>query len=122
MKTGTKDVLVATDVAGRGIDVKNVTVVVNYDMAKNIEGMAFFDSVCNFRRIGDSDVLTLLVIADYTHRIGRTGRAGQKGLAITFLSKGDEDVLYDLKQLISKSPSSVVPPELAKHEVRRTFY
>ncbi|KAJ3043102.1 DEAD (Asp-Glu-Ala-Asp) box polypeptide 23 [Rhizophlyctis rosea] len=90
LKTGTKDILVATDVAGRGIDVKNVSLVVNYDMAKNIE--------------------------DYTHRIGRTGRAGQKGLAITFLGKGDEDVLYDLKMIISKSPISVVPPELAKHE------
>ena len=44
----TLDILVATDVAGRGIDVKGVTHVINYDMAKTID--------------------------DYTHRIGRTGR------------------------------------------------
>ncbi|KAJ3299985.1 DEAD (Asp-Glu-Ala-Asp) box polypeptide 23 [Borealophlyctis nickersoniae] len=94
LKTGGKDILVATDVAGRGIDVKNVSLVVNYDMAKNIE--------------------------DYTHRIGRTGRAGKHGLAITFLGKGDEDVLYDLKQTIQKSSISTVPPELAKHEAAQS--
>jgi ATP-dependent RNA helicase DDX23/PRP28 len=47
LKTGAKDILVATDVAGRGIDVKDVSLVINYDMTKSIE--------------------------DYTHRIGRTG-------------------------------------------------
>ena len=38
LKSGDKDILVATDVAGRGIDIKDVTLVINYDMAKNIEG------------------------------------------------------------------------------------
>ncbi|KAJ3106137.1 DEAD (Asp-Glu-Ala-Asp) box polypeptide 23 [Phlyctochytrium planicorne] len=90
LKTGTKDILIATDVAGRGIDIKNVSLVVNFDMAKNIE--------------------------DYTHRIGRTGRAGQKGTAITFLASSDTDVYYDLKQLLMKSPGSRIPPELSNHE------
>merc|ERR1711918_274749 len=53
LKEGGKDILVATDVAGRGIDVKDVSLVINYDMAKTIEM--------------------------YTHRIGRTGRAGKSG-------------------------------------------
>ena len=39
LKNGSKDILVATDVAGRGIDIKDVSIVLNYDMAKNIEGM-----------------------------------------------------------------------------------
>ncbi|KAJ3322154.1 mRNA splicing protein prp28 [Gonapodya sp. JEL0774] len=91
LKTGVKDILVATDVAGRGIDIKDVSLVVNYDMAKNIE--------------------------DYTHRIGRTGRAGKSGIAITFVNPtADAAVMYDLKQTIMKSSISKCPPELAKHE------
>ena len=81
--------------------------VINYDMAKNIQ--------------------------DYTHRIGRTGRAGKTGIAVTFLTKDDSAVFYDLKQVqltlssflfnyivlcpqaILESPISVCPPELASH-------
>lgn len=89
LKSGSAGVLVATDVAGRGIDVKNVSLVINYDMAKTIE--------------------------DYTHRIGRTGRAGNSGVAITFLSNKDADVMYDLRQMLAKSSISKVPHELAIH-------
>lgn len=89
LKNGSADVLVATDVAGRGIDVKNVSLVINYDMAKTIE--------------------------DYTHRIGRTGRAGNSGVAITFLSNKDAEVMYDLRQMLAKSSLSKVPHELAVH-------
>ncbi|XP_018417392.1 PREDICTED: probable ATP-dependent RNA helicase DDX23 [Nanorana parkeri] len=89
LKAGAKDILVATDVAGRGIDIHDVSMVVNYDMAKNIE--------------------------DYIHRIGRTGRAGKSGVAITFLTKEDASVFYDLKQAILESPVSSCPPELANH-------
>ncbi|KAK3108432.1 hypothetical protein FSP39_007859 [Pinctada imbricata] len=90
LKGGAKDILVATDVAGRGIDIKDVSLVINYDMAKNIE--------------------------DYTHRIGRTGRAGKTGVAITFVTpEHDAAVLFDLKQTILASPVSVCPPELANH-------
>lgn len=63
--------------------------VINYDMAKTIE--------------------------DYTHRIGRTGRAGKAGLAISFCTKDDSALFYDLKQLILASPISVCPPELMNH-------
>ncbi|XP_053212343.1 probable ATP-dependent RNA helicase DDX23 [Panonychus citri] len=89
LKSGEKDILVATDVAGRGLDVKNVSLVINYDMAKSIE--------------------------DYTHRIGRTGRAGATGRAISFLTKDDSHLFYDLKQLLTQSPASTCPPELANH-------
>ncbi|KAJ2008621.1 mRNA splicing protein prp28 [Coemansia thaxteri] len=91
LKSGAAEILVATDVAGRGIDVKDVVLVVNFDMAKDIES--------------------------YTHRIGRTGRAGKRGLAVTFLSPVDDrDVLYDLRKMIAASPLSRCPPELATHE------
>lgn len=68
VRNGTTDVLVATDLAGRGIDVPDVSLVVNFNMATNIES--------------------------YTHRIGRTGRAGKSGVAITFLGNEDSDVMY----------------------------
>ncbi|KAF3032541.1 mRNA splicing protein prp28 [Didymella heteroderae] len=90
LRDGRTDVLVATDLAGRGIDVPDVSLVVNFNMATSIES--------------------------YTHRIGRTGRAGKSGVAITFLGNEDADVLYDLKQMLSKSQISKVPEELRKHE------
>ena len=52
---------------------------------------------------------------DYTHRIGRTGRAGKKGVAISFLTKEDSAVFYDLKQALLESPVSTCPQELANH-------
>lgn len=90
LRNGSIDILVATDLAGRGIDVPDVSLVLNFNMATNIES--------------------------YTHRIGRTGRAGKQGVAITFLGGEDADVMYDLKQMISKSEISRVPEELRKHE------
>eukprot|EP00057_Strongylocentrotus_purpuratus_P014069 XP_011668543.1 PREDICTED: probable ATP-dependent RNA helicase DDX23 [Strongylocentrotus purpuratus] len=89
LKAGLKDILVATDVAGRGIDIKDVSVVINFDMAKNIE--------------------------DYTHRIGRTGRAGKTGTAVSFLTPDDSAIFYDLKNVLSASTTSSCPPELASH-------
>ncbi|BGP38558.1 mRNA splicing protein prp28 [Rhodotorula kratochvilovae] len=89
IRTGENDILVATDLAGRGIDVPDVSLVVNFQMSNTIEA--------------------------YIHRIGRTGRAGKTGVAITFLSDADEELFYDLKQEISKSPVSRLPPDLARH-------
>jgi ATP-dependent RNA helicase DDX23/PRP28 len=85
-------VLIATDVAGRGIDVPDVGLVVNYQMPSTIEA--------------------------YTHRIGRTGRAGKKGVATSFVTPEDRDVYFDLKQLLTES-GNVVPPELARHEASK---
>lgn len=67
IRTGENDILVATDLAGRGIDVPDVSLVVNFQMSNTIEA--------------------------YIHRIGRTGRAGKTGVAITFLSDTDEELL-----------------------------
>lgn len=94
LRNGQVDCLVATDIAGRGIDVSNVSLVLNFQMCRTIE--------------------------DYTHRIGRTGRAGKNGVAITFLGKEDDEVLYDLKQMISRSPISKLSEELRRHEAAQT--
>lgn len=87
-KNGDFDILVATDVAGRGIDVQGVKLVINFDMPKDIES--------------------------YTHRIGRTGRAGMKGLAISFVTEQDSNLFYDLKQFLISS-NNIVPMELANN-------
>ena len=86
LRGGTAEVLVATDLAGRGIDVPDVSLVINFNMATSIE--------------------------QYTHRIGRTGRAGKSGVAVTFLGNEDADVMYDLRQMLTKSAISRVPDEL----------
>jgi ATP-dependent RNA helicase DDX23/PRP28 len=88
-RDGDFDIMIATDVAGRGIDVKDVGMVLNYDMPHTIES--------------------------YTHRIGRTGRAGAKGSALTLLTSSDEKVFYDLKQFLDASKVPV-PHQLANHE------
>ena len=91
-KAGQYDILVATDVAGRGIDVKNIDLVVNYELPH--------------------------VIENYTHRIGRTGRGGRRGTAVAFLTGEDTDIMYDLKELL-KNSGNVVPPELDRHEASK---
>ncbi len=75
-KAGELEVLVATDVAARGLDVAGVPCVINYDLPYNAE--------------------------DYVHRIGRTGRAGAKGEAIALFTSEEERFLLDVEKLIGK--------------------
>jgi ATP-dependent RNA helicase DDX5/DBP2 len=82
-KTGRAKVLVATDVAQRGLDIKNVQFVVNYDVPSNIE--------------------------DYVHRIGRTGRAGEKGDSYTCLGAGDEAIARQIMQVFQKAGQAITP-------------
>merc|ERR1719207_128157 len=89
-KEGQVDILVATDVAGRGIDVKGVKHVINFDMPKSVE--------------------------DYAHRIGRTGRAGMKGTATSFITESDSHLFYDLNEFM-KSTNQLVPLEIQKHQM-----
>jgi len=72
-KKGEVDLLVCTDVAARGLDIKDVPAVFNFDVPFNAE--------------------------DYVHRIGRTGRAGAAGLAVTFVSKSDARLVGDIEKL-----------------------
>lgn len=77
-----KDVLVATDVASKGLDFPDIQHVINYDMPDDIE--------------------------NYVHRIGRTGRSEQKGLATTFVNKSTEQsVLLDLKHLLIEAKQKI---------------
>ncbi|MDA0346912.1 MAG: DEAD/DEAH box helicase [Verrucomicrobia bacterium] len=76
-KNGQTPVLVATDVAARGIDVRNITLVVNYDLPSEAD--------------------------NYVHRIGRTARAGASGRAITFCCHEELDLLRDVEKIIKQS-------------------
>ena len=73
-KRGEVDLLVCTDVAARGLDIKDVPAVFNFDIPFNAE--------------------------DYVHRIGRTGRAGANGLAVNFVCKSDARLVADIEKLI----------------------
>jgi ATP-dependent RNA helicase RhlE len=75
-KQGEVDLLVCTDVAARGLDIKDVPAVFNFDVPFNAE--------------------------DYVHRIGRTGRAGASGLAVTLVSPSDTRLVADIEKLIKK--------------------
>lgn len=98
-KTGTYRVLVATDIASRGIDVENIEVVINYDLPDNPH--------------------------DYVHRVGRTGRAGRAGQAITFITPDQRGEIRGIERLVRTplriSPLPELPPRPAgvPHEPRR---
>jgi ATP-dependent RNA helicase DDX46/PRP5 len=80
-KTGVCSVLVATSVAARGLDVRDLALVVNYDTPNHLE--------------------------EYVHRCGRTGRAGASGTAITFLSPHDDQYAPDLVKALRDSKATV---------------
>jgi len=79
-------VLVATDVAARGIDVPGINLVVNYDAPRQAE--------------------------DYVHRIGRTGRAGRAGVAVTFLGAQDRHLVRQIERFTGNVVSMMVIPGL----------
>lgn len=89
-KSGVLRILVATDVASRGLDVKDVGMVVNYDMPFGVNA-----------------------VEDYVHRIGRTGRAGAKGKAYTFFTRGDRKSATQLVEVLEKAEQgTTIPAEL----------
>lgn len=90
-RAGEVRVLIATDVAGRGLDIPEVSLVINFDLPPPPRG-----------------------IQAYTHRIGRTGRAGRSGLAISYLTEADTDIMYDLKSYLEDTGADV-PPQLSAH-------
>merc|ERR1719446_1267828 len=97
-KDGTLRMLIATDVAARGLDVKDVGAVVNYDMPAGVNA-----------------------VEDYVHRIGRTGRAGAKGVAHTFFTQGDRKCATQLVEVLTKAEQEV-PAELqAMVRPRRSY-
>jgi len=90
-KKGEVDLLVCTDVAARGLDIKDVPAVFNFDVPFNAE--------------------------DYVHRIGRTGRAGASGLAVSFAASSDQRLVADIEKLI-KTKIELEPMEFEEDQPR----
>lgn len=74
-------ILVATDVASRGIDIEDITFVVNYDFPRNIE--------------------------EYVHRVGRTGRAGRKGVSLSFMTRSDWGSAKELINILEEANQEI---------------
>lgn len=89
-RKGSLDILVATDVAARGIDVDNIEVVFNYDIPSDEEY--------------------------YVHRIGRTGRAGRSGIAYTFVTGREIYKLKDIQKYTKSNIKPMTPPSIADVE------
>ncbi|SKA12442.1 ATP-dependent RNA helicase DeaD [Pilibacter termitis] len=83
-KSGELDILVATDVAARGLDISGVTHVYNYDIPQDPES--------------------------YVHRIGRTGRAGKDGISVTFVTPNEIGYLHTIENLTKKQMNPMRPP------------
>jgi len=84
-KSGRSPIMIATDVASRGLDVKDVSYVINYDLPSGIE--------------------------DYVHRIGRTGRAGRTGTAYSYFTAEQNKLAKDLIRILEDA-RQIVPPQL----------
>lgn len=93
-KSGKYRILIATDIASRGIDVKNIELVINFDLPSSAE--------------------------DYVHRIGRTGRAGERGHAISFARPNERRDVQAIERLIKKSLPVSKLPELPPARPTRT--
>jgi len=86
-KSGSENILIATDVSARGIDIPNVDYVINYDLPDQKEV--------------------------YVHRVGRTGRGRSKGSAISFCSSGEKDLLLEIENFIAKPVEKI---EISKND------
>jgi superfamily II DNA/RNA helicase len=92
LRRGRVRILVATDVAARGIDIPNITHVVNYDLPKFPE--------------------------DYVHRIGRTGRAGKNGIAISLVNHAENKNVKRIERFLKQSiPVNVIEGFEPKHSI-----
>ena len=80
-RTGRTPIMVATAVAARGLDIPNVTHVINYDLPSDID--------------------------DYVHRIGRTGRAGNTGVSTAFFNRGNKNIVRDLLELLREANQDI---------------
>ena len=93
MKYYKSNIMIATDVASRGLDVKDIGIVINYYMPNTIE--------------------------DYVHRIGRTGRAGAKGQSYSFITTKEAGLAGDLIKILNQS-KQLIPPEL--YDLKRSGF
>jgi Superfamily II DNA and RNA helicases len=95
-KRGEYRYLIATDLAARGIDIENISLVINYDIPLDVE--------------------------NYVHRTGRTGRAGQKGKAISFVAPSQTRYLHDIEELIGFKIQEIMKPAREEVSIQKPFF
>eukprot|EP01017_Pseudomicrothorax_dubius_P025708 TRINITY_DN2807_c0_g1_i11.p1 TRINITY_DN2807_c0_g1~~TRINITY_DN2807_c0_g1_i11.p1 ORF type:complete len:522 (-),score=122.82 TRINITY_DN2807_c0_g1_i11:842-2323(-) len=91
-KSGMRPILIATDLAARGLDIKDIRCVINFDFPTQIE--------------------------DYVHRVGRTGRAGAEGMSITFFTRQNRKYASDLIDILNETKQAI-PHDLVRLSRRR---
>jgi ATP-dependent RNA helicase RhlE len=95
-REGKYQILVATDIAARGLDIPNLDVVINYDIPH--------------------------VKHDFIHRVGRTGRAGKEGMAITLVSPDEIEQLHDLHKVLGSKIKEIILPDYAPKTIKARGY
>lgn len=93
LKQGSLDIIVATEVAARGLDIDRISFVINYDMPYDVES--------------------------YVHRIGRTGRAGREGKALVLITPREFNLLKDIERTTHQKMEELKPPSVAQIKEKR---
>jgi superfamily II DNA/RNA helicase len=93
MKKGKIQLLIATDVASRGLDIQDISHVINFDLPRTVE--------------------------DYIHRIGRTGRAGAKGAALSFVTEKDRAIWSQIERWLDPKDSDIQKPIFPRKEFKK---
>lgn len=93
LKNGSLDIIVATEVAARGLDIDRISYVISYDIPHDVDS--------------------------YTHRIGRTGRAGRTGKALVLVTPRELRMLKDIQRVTKQMVKEIIPPSLIQVEEKR---
>lgn len=117
IKSGLVKILIETDVASRGIDIGDITHVINYDFPRDIEEYVHVSSLINHFSVLISFAVNSCFVCFFIQRVGRTGRAGKTGTSISFFTRSDWGSAEELIKILEEAAQEV-PDELHKMKER----